>query len=105
MAYEMPGTIEVAPPPIPGVTLVPVTGPPGPQGPPGDSAEVLGYRHTQSSPAMLVQVTHNLPYKPAGIICTETDGYQLEYGTVTHPLAGVTELHFGVPFVGVIDLS
>lgn len=113
MPMDFPGRVHVsiqAPSitmalPTSSLRVIPVAGPKGDKGDTGDSSEVLSYRHTQSEPATLVQVVHGLPYRPAGIICTETDGYQLDYHTVSHPVDGVTEVTFGVGFVGTIDLS
>lgn len=99
-------TVQVEPPTTPTSVVVPIAGPQGPQGPPGDSSEVLGFQHTQSSPVMLVQIIHNLPYKPAGIVCIATgDAAPLIGWSVAHPAAGITEVTFGVPFTGDIYVS
>src|SRR5438309_344480 len=90
------------------VTLVPVQGPVGPAGPqgvPGDPGAALAYSYTASQPVTLHQIHHGLAFKPAGIVCIETDGSQLEYDSVTHPMPGVTELTFGVAFAGTVYLS
>lgn len=101
-------TVKVAPPNPTSVTVLPVVGPPGPEGPPGDSADLFGYEHTQSTvaPANLpIQVNHGFNYKPAGVVALENDGAQIEYASISHPLPGITELTFGVGFVGKIYLS
>lgn len=97
--------VRVAPPAPTSVVVLPVAGPTGPQGPPGDSAGLFGYEHIQNIPVTLVQILHGFNYKPAGIVCLETDGVQLEYASVAHPLPGVTELTFESSFVGTIYVS
>lgn len=114
MPIDLDGDVTVAPPVLPAVrvappspttvTVLPVVGPAGPQGIPGDSAGLFGFVHTQNTPATLVTINHGFTYKPAGIVCLETDGGQLEYASISHP-PGVTELTFGVSFVGTIYLS
>lgn len=115
--FEFPNSVTVCPPAVPRLTMTspvvpealvfPVVGSPGEQGPAGDSVAVLSYQHTQTSPAMLVQIVHNLPFPPAGIVCQDTGvpALTVEYATVTYPLAGVIELTFGLPFTGTIYLS
>jgi len=103
----LPGKVRV---PVPDSTvhLVPVVGPRGPIGPPGDAASTLGYTHTQSSPVPAgqpVQVAHGLIFRPAGIICKELDGVQIEYASVTWPATGILELIFGVAFAGTVTVS
>lgn len=98
-------TVKVAPPAPTSVTVLPVV---GPQGIPGDSADLFGFVHTQSSvwPANTpLSIVHGFTYRPAGIVALENDGEQIEYATVTHPAAGTTELTFGVGFAGTIFLS
>lgn len=106
-------TVHVEPPDVPAVTVtppsadrvvVPVQGPPGPQGPPGDGAATLGYTHTQSSPATLVQVQHGLSFTPAGVRCVSPQGIT-EPADITAPTSGVLEVSFGVPFTGTITVS
>lgn len=115
--FEFPNSVIVCPPAIPRLTMAPpvtpealvfpVVGPPGPQGPVGDSMTTVSYQYTQTSPAMLVQIVHNLPFPPAGIVCQDTGvpALTVEYATVTYPLSGVIELTFGLPFTGTIFLS
>jgi hypothetical protein len=111
------GTITVIPPPVtppiivqspvtPPIIVAPIQGPPGPIGPPGDSIEV-SFQHTQSTPATLVQIIHNLSFPPAGILCQDTGipALTVEYATVSYPLTGVIELMFGFPFTGTVYLS
>ena len=118
---RLPGTVTVAPPivaavlmtrPTSDVVVVPVAGPKGergPQGPAGDDPELIGqlfgFVYTSSNPAYLHQIQHDLGFRPAGIICLEPHGGQIEYDTIKHPELGITEVTFGVPFAGTIYLS
>lgn len=99
-------TVRIAPPSPAALALVPVQGPAGPQGPPGDSSSALAYT-TSVTNQSLVQMIHNLPFNPAGILCldTNTPALTVEYATVSHPGTGITELTFGFPFTGSIFLS
>ena len=99
-----PPTITVAPPSAGSVVVVPVAGPPGPKGDPGDSSSTLGYTHTQPSPTLLVQIVHGLAFVPAGVRCVSPQGIT-EPADITAPSTGVLEVSFGVPFTGVIILS
>jgi len=112
----LPGTVHVQQPltairtvpPSSNVHVVPIAGPPGPIGPPGDAATSLGYVHTQSAPVAAgqpVQVTHNLLFRPAGIVCKELDGRGIEYDAVSWISTGILEVFFGVPFAGTISVS
>jgi hypothetical protein len=106
--------VHVAPPPLPTLTatppantpavVVPVAGPPGPQGPPGDSSTALGRTETVSAPTYLAQIQHGLSFRP-GVHCLDTAGNGVHPATVTHPQPGITEVGFGAPFTGTIDLS
>lgn len=96
--------VEMAPAPS-GLVVVPVQGPPGAQGPPGDSAAALAFTYTTSSPALLHQIHHGLPFRPAGIVCQDADGSTFIGWTVTHPTAGITEVSFGVAVTPTIFLS
>jgi len=93
--------------PVIQISDVGVQGPPGPQGPAGPAGDEagLGYVHTQSSPALLVQIQHGFLFKPAGVVAVENDGYSTEWATLSHPATGITELTFGVPFSGVVYVS
>lgn len=113
-SLELPGDTVVVAPNVPSIVMaaptadvvvVPVTGPTGPRGPAGDSSEVLGYVYTTSSPAMVHQIHHGLPYKPGGITCLDADGSPLVFFTVTYPAAGITEVAFGSPVTPTIYLS
>ena len=125
---EFPGSVTIAPPQVPvlvmgppiagsDVIVLPVAGrqgmegpqgavgPIGPKGPPGDDSTARSFQQVVSSPSMDLQIIHGLSYKPSGIICTESDGFNMEYDVVTHPMPGVTELTFGVGFTGTVYLS
>lgn len=56
-----------------------------------------GYRHEWSTPSLLVQVQHGLPFAPAGVLIRDEQGALVDPGDVTHPLPGITEIRFGVP--------
>jgi hypothetical protein len=106
---EFPGSAVMAPPPAGNtVTVLPIPGPvgaDGPQGEPGDPGGALAFVYTTSSPAMTHQIIHGLPFKPAGIVCQDTDGATFIGWTVTHPAPGITEVSFGVDVTPTIFLS
>ena len=100
----LPGKVRV---PVPDSTvhLVPVAGPRGPIGPAGDAAASLGYVHTQSSPAALVQVNHGLLFRPGGVVAKDTEGRVIDWDTLSWPTVSILEIDFGVPFSGTITIS
>jgi hypothetical protein len=111
-----PGSITIGPPvvpsvsvpaaPTPGLVVLPVQGPIGPQGPPGDTATALAYVWNQTVPVTTVVINHGLAFRPAGVVCLEFPGSPPLLGvSVTYPSVGVVELGFGVPFTGEIYLS
>jgi hypothetical protein len=57
-----------------------------------------GIEKVVSSPTTLVQIVHNLPYKPGGVICIDSLDVITEPDKITHPEAGVTEISFGSMF-------
>lgn len=113
--FEFPSSVEVAPPRVPslamappmgGNTLVlPVVGPPGPQGPPGDTVDVLAYGPVSVTNQALVQINHRLIFQPAGIICIDNNGVVTDFGAIAYPMQGTCEITFGFPFSGTIYLS
>jgi len=117
MTIPLPGDLTVDPPAVPGITvtepapatgtLVPVAGPRGPAGPPGDAASSMGYVHTQVSPASLVQINHGLIFKPSAPVCVDTGGNIIDYDRITWPSAGIIEISFGTGVVlsGTIYIS
>lgn len=108
MTIPLPGDVTVSPPGFPGITveppapdvgvLVPVEGPVGPHGPPGDAATSMGYVHTQISPASIVQVNHGLVFRPSAPMCIDTSGAIIDYDQVTYPTVGIMEINFGTGF-------
>lgn len=102
----VPPNVATSPPRASTVVVVPVAGPQGARGPAGDSSETLGFVHTQSSPVTTLQITHDLPFQPAGIACLASgDACPLLGVTVSYPTIGIVELGFGVPFTGIVRLS
>jgi hypothetical protein len=99
-------TVSVPASPTPGLVILPVQGPIGPQGPAGDTAQTLAFVYSQSTPALSVQISHGLSFHPSGIVCLEADGSPPLLGvSVSYPAPGVIRLGFGVPFTGEIYLS
>lgn len=117
-------TFVVTPPDLSSTVLVlPVAGPPGPPGGEVDltaieddvaalqasvgvlQAEPRGYVHYQNASATLVQIVHGLPFRPAGVRCTDTQGNPTWPQHISDPAPGITEVTFGAPFIGEIDLS
>jgi len=77
---------------------------------PGDITAILGgnqgWLEPVNSAVGLVQIHHGLPFRPAGITCLDSIGRTVEYDTVSHPVAGITEVTFGHSFgPGTILLS
>lgn len=105
MPINMSGPVFQVLPPAPSqLTVVPVQGPVGPQGPPGDTAQTLAFTTTVTNQA-LVQVNHGLAFKPGGIICIDTNGVLIDYGAISYPAVGIVEITFGFPFTGTVYLS
>lgn len=96
--------LELAPPSST-IFVAPVQGPMGPPGPAGDAASALAHTYTTSTPAMLHQIHHSLPFKPAGIVCQDTDGSTFIGWTVAYPSVGIVEVSFGVAVTPTIYLS
>jgi collagen triple helix repeat protein len=81
------------------------TGSTGPAGPPGDPA-LGGYRHVQSTPATVWNVTHALGFDPAGLTVVSTDGDVMDGGAVQYLTPGQTlRLSFDISFAGFAYLS
>ena len=64
-----------------------------------------GYEHMQITPQSAFQITHNLPWKPAGVDACELNGDRVFPRRVSHPATGIIELDFGFPFAGPVHLS
>lgn len=63
------------------------------------------YTHTQSIPAALWTITHNLGYKPGGILVTDSGGSEWE-GDVTHVSNNQLTIDFGTAsFGGTAEVS
>lgn len=76
-------------------------------GDPEPNLRALGYRHTQNTSVQQVSINHGLTFRPAGIICLDTSGNQVDQEKIAHPAPGITEVYFGpgFGFSGIIDLS
>jgi hypothetical protein len=70
-------------------------------------SEAMGYKHIQSTSVNAVSITHGLSFAPAGILCLDNSGVQVEQDRIAQPAPGVTEVFFGVgyQFAGIIYLS
>lgn len=112
LPFDFPSIVTVSPPMIPQlvlappiagntVTVLPVVGPKGDTGGTGE----MGYGPVSVTNQTAVQIRHGLTFDPAGIVCLQTDGVQVEYDTITYPSSGTTEITFGTPFTGAIRLS
>jgi hypothetical protein len=53
----------------------------------------------------LVQINHNLPFQPAGVMCIDNNGVTTDFGAIAYPMSGTCEITFGFPFTGDIYLS
>lgn len=107
ITIDPPGVPNIVMAPLlpPSVVVVPVQGPPGPVGPPGDTVASLAFTQNVTPSMTTVLINHNLPFQPAGILCLDTTGDTVLGATVTHPQAGWIELQFGAPFNGTVFLS
>jgi hypothetical protein len=116
ITVEPPGfpTVTVEPPTAPVGVLVPVEGPVGPlgpvgppglQGPAGDAGSSLSYVYTTSNPAMTHQINHGLNFKPAGIVCLDSDGAPIIGFSIDYVAPGIVEISFGSDVTPTIYLS
>lgn len=71
---------------------------PGPQGPPGTSAQVF-YTHTQSVPSNTWTINHNLDGKPTAVVF-DSANTQCE-GTFSYPNNNQMVITFTAAFAGV----
>ena len=88
------------------------TGPPGPPGPPGGPGpqgprgDGNAYAHTQSIPATVWTITHNLTYDPGGVLVIDTDGYMRDGFGIQILTPGVSlRLSFDISLAGTAYLS
>lgn len=75
---------------------------PGPPGPPGTSGG--SFTHAQMTPALVWMITHDLDYRPAGVITVDSAGSEVE-GAVSYPADNIVRIDFAVPFSGTAYLS
>lgn len=75
-------------------------------GGPGDG-RALGYKHTQNTSVNALSISHGLDFRPAGIVCLDTLGAQVDQDRVAYPAPGVIEIFFGegFDFAGNVYLS
>jgi len=77
----------------------------GATGPPGANA-AAGYRHDQSTPATVWQITHGLGFDPAGLTVISDDGYTIDGGGVQYLTPGQSlRLSFDISIAGTAYLS
>lgn len=78
-------------------------GPPGGPGPPGPSG--AAFSHTQSTPATVWTITHDLGYNPGGLVVV-ADGFIMDDFGIQYLTAGESlRLTFDVALAGVAYLS
>lgn len=81
-------------------------GPTGPQGPEGERGEGNAFTFTQSVPATVWTITHDLEYDPGGILVVSEDGFVMDGFGVQVLVPGVSlRLSFDISFAGVAYLS
>jgi hypothetical protein len=100
-------TIGVAGPPGPPGPQGPQgeTGDPGPQGEPGTpGAAPQAYEYEQAIPSDTWTITHNLGYRPGGILVLDTLGRVVE-GDVSYPSVNDVVLTFSASFSGTAYFS
>lgn len=79
-------------------------GAPGAQGPPGEDAKAVNYTHTQNTLSVVWTVSHNLGYKPGGVLVEDADGNEIE-PTIVHMNNNVILLTFYQPTAGTAYIS
>lgn len=74
---------------------------------PDPDMRVLGYKHIQNTSVNALSISHGLTFAPAGIVCLDNSGAQVEQDRIAQPAPGVTEVYFGAgyQFAGTIYLS
>lgn len=97
--------VRVAPPASPTVTALPVAGPPGPEGPPGSSADNY-YVHTQAVASATWIINHNLGKNVQVSIFDSTSApWRLVYTDVEHGSLNQTTVIFPSPVTGSAVIS
>lgn len=73
----------------------------------GGPGGLQGYMHSQPASVNAMSISHGLTFAPAGILCLNTSGDQIDQERVAHPAPGVTEIYFGTgfQFSGLVYLS
>lgn len=91
--------------PEPDGTTFPITVGPDEEG--GGPLRLLAFVHTQNAPANPISIHHDMTFDPAGIVCLDTFGVQVDQEKVAYPVQGVIEIYFGTgyDFTGKIYLS
>ena len=64
----------------------------------GGGGGVGGWEHAVENPAQLIQISHGLSWKPAGVLSIDSLGVQTEHETVRYPAPGIIEVEYGGPF-------
>lgn len=66
-----------------------------------------GFVHSQPTSVSAVSITHGLGFAPAGIVCLDLSGNQVDQDRIAQPEPGVTEVFFdpSFSFSGTIYLS
>jgi hypothetical protein len=78
----------------------------GIQGPPGAAGSApQAYEHEESPASATWVITHNLGYRPAGILVFDTAGSEWVPGVVTHNSVNQLVLQWSAAFSGVAYLS
>lgn len=87
--------------------VVPISGIPGPSGPPGPPGPSGGtYTHTQTIPAAVWTIEHNLGYDPGGVVVILSDGYFATGWALQYLQAGQSlRLSFDLAITGSAVLS
>lgn len=93
----------LGPPGPPGADGLP--GSPGPQGPPGPSGDTaVSFTWYQGEPSDEWVIPHNLGYRPASAIVTDSSGQTMR-GVLSHDSDMVSRINFIGAFMGRADLS
>lgn len=113
-----PTSLELGAPAAIEIELGAVLGPPGPAGPAGPAGPqgVQGepglagsapqaFEHEQSVASATWTITHNLGYRPAGILVFDTAGSEWVPGVIIHSSINELVIQWSAPFSGTAYLS